>query len=517
MNVRFISNVSYLLNVYKKHKEKRALIAATATIILSVIVAVLMTAPTGAVMTNEQPATAAALSQPVSYIPNPVMTSNITWSTFYHGWNPLEYSNGSANLTLNAKLNPAYGNPISVNPTDILAAGTLQGEPLYTGGKDWNGSLSTASTPTGGSIAKTGAGTANGEPTAYVEENTSASASNVLAAVTTIGMLESNLPSANLQYDYITAVIGVSATTAVTGAYGLFYISNSSGVSSFPITKNGSVENRTTNPATATPITAGQEEFISFPLSALSDTAANFNISESNTITLKIGLSLPKSTTASTYNISLYGLALTETPLTLGTALNGNNQEQTEAAVGSGISLNSLSPNFQYSEITNHGYTVAVTQTLQNSSESQSAISGGNYIEQATYQGIFSLPTAPDLTYSNSVIQMNLTTPGSQYEVANLNGISYLSSIQSKNNGTFVFATVNPNQQNSLILEIEFTASQWNASTAAPSFFSIAGIEYYWWVGVIGLLSIVGLGAAASSHFSGEEENLKVPKGKFGR
>ena len=110
-----------------------------------------------------------------------------------------------------------------------------------------------------------------------------------------------------------------------------------------------------------------------------------------------------------------------------------------------------------------------------------------------------------------------MSIAGNQYEVANLNGISYLSAITTLKNGTFVFGTINPNAQNTLILETEFTAQQWNASTSAPSFFSVQGLEYYWWVGLIGLMSVIGLGAAASTHFSGEEENLKIPKGKFGR
>ena len=154
---------------------------------------------------------------------------------------------------------------------------------------------------------------------------------------------------------------------------------------------------------------------------------------------------------------------------------------------------------------------------MQNPIESQSQISSSTYIEQATYQGTFYTPTAPDLTYTNSNITLPVNIAGNQYEVANLNGISFLSTLQTKDNGTFSFGSINPNNQNTLILEVEYTASQWNASTNAPSFFSIQGIEYYWWVGVIGLLSIVGLGAAASSHFNGAEENLKVPKGKFGR
>ena len=154
---------------------------------------------------------------------------------------------------------------------------------------------------------------------------------------------------------------------------------------------------------------------------------------------------------------------------------------------------------------------------MQNITESQTSISDGTYIEEATYQGTLSLPTAPGLSYGTANVSLNMTVPGSQFEVATLNGISYLSGVQAKTNGTYYFGKVNPNSPNSMILQAKYTASQWDASTHAPSFFSLRGLEYYWWVGVIAGLSIIGLGAAAVSHFGGDEEDLKVPKGKFGR
>ena len=221
---------------------------------------------------------------------------------------------------------------------------------------------------------------------------------------------------------------------------------------------------------------------------------------------------MPSTTATTIENMTITGMALSTTAHSLGIK---NNSQMT--ATLTTAHLSQFTPNFPWTKITKNGYTVAVSQSMQNETESQSSIISGNYIEQATYQGTFSLPTAPDLSYSETTITMNMSIPGTQFEVANLNGISYLSQIQTKTNGTFTFGTVNPNQQNSIILETKFTASQWNASTSAPSFFSVQGLEYYWWVGLIGLMSVIGLGAAASSHFSGEEENLKIPKGKFGR
>ena len=61
-----------------------------------------------------QPATAGK-----SYIPNPTLNTNITWNTFYKGWTPLEYNNGTGNATLSTQASLYYQNAISINPTDI--------------------------------------------------------------------------------------------------------------------------------------------------------------------------------------------------------------------------------------------------------------------------------------------------------------------------------------------------------------------------------------------------------------
>lgn len=483
-NVKFICSISFTTNVRQLRKHTKPIIGGIGLIILIALAVLIMLAPTGAVMTNEQPATAAA--SPTSYIPNPTMNTNVTWSTFYNGWSPLEYNNGTGNQTLNAGLSSIYANPISVNPIDTQSAYLTNSNST---GTPFNSShLATASSASGGSVQTESY--ANGIYT--LTQNTSASSTEYNGWNLPGTLSDTILPSNNLEYDYITVAYSLSGP-AMTGVSSSLVMWNSTGTSA--------------NAANTT-IYPGQSIWESAPLSDFK--GANFNTSISGSFKPDLFLNLPEHA-STTYTIKLSAFMITDTSLYLG------NNAQGTAYISINPELTTLNPDFTWQDITNNGYSVAVSQTLQNTTESQSAISGGNYIEQATYQGTFSLPTAPDLTYSTTSISVNLTTPGSQYEVATLNGISYLTTLQTKDNGTFVFASVNPNQQNSLILEIEFTAAQWNASTNAPSFFSIQGIEYYWWVGVIGLLSIVGLGAAASSHLSGEEENLKVPKGKFGR
>jgi hypothetical protein len=100
---------------------------------------------------------------------------------------------------------------------------------------------------------------------------------------------------------------------------------------------------------------------------------------------------------------------------------------------------------------------------------------------------------------------MAMNVSGKQFTIATLNGISYLSAIQAKSNGTFVFGTVNPNNQNSIILQLDYTTSQWNSVSGAPSFWSIQGIEYYWYIFLGVVLGAIGLGAGVSAH----SENLR--------
>ena len=198
--------------------------------------------------------------------------------------------------------------------------------------------------------------------------------------------------------------------------------------------------------------------------------------------------------------MSIIGIAFGITPMTLGTAENNGSLIQVSQLNQTGR-LQTFNPDFTWSDVANGGYAVATSQVLQNITTSQSSINSGNYIEQVTYQGSLSLPTAPDISYSNTNITMPVTIPGNQYLVANLNGVSYTSTLSGMKNGTLAYGSVNPNNANSIVLEVDYTASQWNSVSNAPSFWTnpIGAIEYYWYISLGVLLGAIGLGAGMSS------------------
>ena len=444
-------------------------------------------------------ASAAATSQ--SILPNPVMNSNITWSTFYSGWNPLEYSNGSANLTLNTGFSQLYQNPITINPTHIHNSVFLA--PLGTSTEYWNKTYSTYP---------------GGTQTINAQAGKISITSTSLDTSTTHGSIYWNIstayiPSLNPAYDYVTLILTSQQTGTGNAGVSLGIGNGTSwagniGATTEILNETPHEENRANIPTTG-------DAFISMQASQY---VKNF---ASEYMQIGIFQNLPETTTSGSLTVTttVLGLLLTSYPVSLGTFTNASGVHPITAmeTTGNQNLASSFSPNFQWSSITNNSYTVATSQPLQNTITSQTAINENGYSEQVSYQGTEYLPTAPYLTYSSSNVTMQMNVSGTQYNIANLNGVSYLSAIQAKHNGTFLFALVNPNQQNSIILQLDYTTSQWNSVSGAPPFFSLAGLEYYWWVGLIGFFSLIGLGSAALAHWGGAEENLRAPKGKFGR
>ena len=433
-----------------------------------------------------------------SYIPNPTLNTNITWSAYNSTWAPMQYWNGTGYQNLSAGYSTYYKNPITVDTGDIIANGTLQNDKVA--GGIWNAATPTISPETGttGADATAGNITIGGVNEPYNSLNTSASSQRTAFMNMEPKIPVSELPSNNLKYDYITYGATFSGPN-ITGASATLTIYNG-----------------TTNTFNGLTIYPGQSVFASMSFAYLQQLngGKGFNTTGTQAATeywIQPYINLPESTTNDTFTLTLNALALTQYPYILGENATGSTQK----IIKGEAHLSKFAPTVPM-EVLNNGYSVAVSQEMTNTTESQAAINDGNYIEQATYQGTLTLPTAPDLSYGTANVSLNMTLPGSQYEVATLNGVSYLKGIQASN-GTYSFGNVNPNTPNSMILEAKYTASQWDSSTHAPSFFTLRGLEYYWWVGVIGGLSIIGLGAAAASHFGGDEETLKVPKGKFGR
>lgn len=450
-------------------------------IALSIVVAFLflasgMTAPMSSGMQANN-FTAAKGIQP--YV---TLNSNVTWSTFTNGWGPLEYNNGSTrggNLTLNTGFSTLYANPISVNPTDIIADGTLQNDHLGTDTSlNWNNTWGSRGTPAGGAVFKNGY--AAGKE--YMSLNTSKSASNFLGIYMYIPLTA--WPSQSTEYDALTYAITFSGT-ALTGIQGGYEPANAT-------QGNGPILH---------PITPGQTQYYSQTIKEIAkEQGINMDMTTKDigNAPLQFAINLPETTTADTLNLTVSALAITEKPLTLGTTYQDNQIIPFTNSTGAAY-LNNFNPNFKWSSIANGGYTVATSQPMQKPTVEQNALSGSNYIEQVEYQGSFGLPIAPDLTFGATTLteQFNIST--SQVQVLDINGQSFLSSITGKNGTITLITAANPTQTTSYLEIVDYTSSQWQSISGPPGFFSVAGIEYYFDELVLGTAAFLGLGATAAA------------------
>ena len=416
--------------------------------------------------------------------PNPQLNVNATWSNFYSSWKTLEYNNGTANQTLATNMSTFYKNPITVNPTDIKSK-ALQNEKIGTSSFIWENTsgYSNHSTTNDSSYAKI----TSGNGTLAISGNTSPEAGTDAQFGTYIQI--ANYPSNNLQYDYITIIYGLSGT-AITGVNGDITLWNSTG--------HGQQIGSTIYP--------GEVGYISENLAQFQKDngySTTFNTTGTGTSTymeIDPTLNMPESTTTEDYTLTIYGLAFTSYPMTLGTNSTGSVVSQSTG----NAQLSRFAPSFPYTEVINNGYSVAVSQSLQNATISQSSINDGPYIEEGTYQGTLQMPSAPDLEYRNANITMPVALPGTQYKVLNVNGQSYTNTVSTMKNGTFSAGTVNPINANSVIVEAYYTSAEWDKVSSPPGFFSdpIGTIEYYWYIALGVALGAIGLGAGMKGRSS---------------
>lgn len=432
--------------------------------------------------------------------PNPTVNTNITWSTFYHGWSPLEYNNGTANVSLNAQESTVYANPISVNPSDIAAKGTLQNDKI--GGSYWNASTGSTGNTAPGEVYKQGTVTTGGATQLWESGNQSAAGAASEGRI--IGITTTSYPSNNLAYDYLTVGAYLPAGYP-TGTDIALKIANTTATGAVGTTVQW------------TPVTSGEVFYNSIALSSLQKqlSIGLSPISGKNytsLITLQFELNIPAGTTDFLANATIFALALTTNQLYLG-AQTSSGATTTLSNTTGNAKLSTFSPAFSYQSVVNGGYTVAVSQPLQNLTTQQNAISSGNYIEQVEYQGLFDLPTAPDLSYgpTNLTEAFNIST--SQTQVLDINGVSYLSTISGKNGTVQLLSSVSPNSQTQFLQIVDYTQSQWNSISVSPGIFTIAGIEYYWWIAVGGLATLIGL-AAAAKHAGTKADQERMRRGR---
>ena len=362
--------------------------------------------------------------------PYATMNTNITWSDFNSGWAWNEYNNGTSNLSLNTEVSNIYQNPITVNPSDIVAPGILQGNKIGT--LFWNNTANWQNNiAPGGAHTTISSSTYNGVPIIKITLNSTKSESTYTNYVLTIPL--SSLPSNNLAYDYITMITGTTGTNQTGATYGDQIVSiPTTGTTHTPsIPLNQSTQMFSKSGALHENI--GQIEYTSVSLAQMNTLYSSpiFNTSGSNpTINVELwpAMQLPAEN-GTNDTLTIYGLALTNYPITFGINANGSKPEGT---LSSTVSLKQLAPSFTYKSIQSGGYTVATTQPLQNVTKTQIAIQNGSYIEEVQKQGQFILPSAPDLTYGPANITETMNVSSSQVMVLDINGLSYLSATASR-------------------------------------------------------------------------------------
>ncbi|MCL5782530.1 MAG: hypothetical protein M1476_01300 [Candidatus Thermoplasmatota archaeon] len=458
-----------------------------------------------------------AASTPQTYVPgiyepNPSMNGNITWSTFNSSWAWNEYNNSSGNQYLSANLSSFYANPVNVNPANIMAPGLLQNDKV--GSNYWNNT----GTGKGWTLTVGGVGvignlynnTINGEPQISLTSNSTAAGTSNSYAILNIPF--ATLPATNPAYDYITITGYVSLTHSVTGAEAYIDLENSTGALFGTRTANNGMLSTTSGGPTQY-LYPGQSFYVSAPLTSW--TKNGFNPTNTSNVEIHINEYFPQTTTAAILNTTITGLSMTQSALYLGTSIYNNSKETRNIFWGvSAANLTSFNPSSSL-KVINGGYSAAVSQKmsdLTNVTVSQAAISSGNYVEQVTYGASFSLPAAPDLTYGNFNLTQSMNVPGSQFIALDVNGVSYSSQVSNlTSNKTFGFGVVNPQDPNYFAV-VDYTESQWNSISSSPGIFTIAGIEYYYWLAVGALIGVLGIGAGAKHSANVRAEQLRGRK-----
>jgi hypothetical protein len=446
---------------------------------------IFLMAPIGAASHSISPAATSS----VNYQPNPQLNTQATWSTFNSSMAYNEY--------LNSTGKPAYlnvengtGNYISINPSDIQSK-YLQNDNISSLGT-WENIAWTRGT--GGGIVQTQGKSGNEIYETTNENSTQTSYAYMYYKIPTADLL-SNSPA----YDYITTIYGIQGTPQ-TGVMGQIQILNSTEAS-----------------YTIQSIYPSNTGYISINLAQIekeSGYTIGLNTSGAgSTQYLKIQFSIlvPQSTADNTYNLTVYGMALTQYAITIGSNSTGI---QVNNGIGN-IYLSKFSPAIPMA-ISNSGYSENLTQPLSvvNYTTTQTPITSGNYIEQVGYQATFRLPSAPDISYGAANFTLPLSVPADQFQALDVNGVSYLSTIGNKTNGTVVLlSSVDPTSSISYLAYVDFTPSQWQSISHPAGIFTIAGIEYYWFIAVGAIAGLLGLAGGVRHAHNKAEQTEKINRG----
>ena len=467
----------------------KKLILTSFAIFISLI---FLMAPIGAASHSISPATTST-----NYQPNPSLNTQATWTSFNSSMAYNEYINSTGGASY-LNIQNGTGNYIGLIPQDIQSK-DLQGDTIGKYGY-WN-QTATVNTPGTTNVSFTAyKTTVNGQQAIVTEADKTGSGAYAGGAQITIPTTD--YVSTNPAYDYITVIISSNITA-------------SSGTNSFLQIYNG-----TTSKELTPTITTGSS-YISISLEQImKETGIGLNTTAgqgySSELKIQDIVNVASGAPDGQYYAQIDGMAFTTYPLVLGYNATGRAvvQANNEAY------MNVFKPAVPITVI-NAGYTENISQPLSmtNYTTTQTAITSGSYIEQVGYQATFSLPSSPDLSYSASNFTLPLSVPASQFQVLDVNGVSYLSSLGNKTNGTAVLlSSVNPTTPITYLAYVDYTASQWQSISHPAGIFTIAGIEYYWFIAVGAIAGLLGLAGGVRHAHNKAEQTEKVkgigPRGR---
>jgi len=485
------------------HNNKRKFVVMAGAFILSAVFLMMALQPAAA--TQREPAIAPAMIPQAITQANQTMAyenTNVTWSNYNSSMARNEYLNGTgAPNYINAEPSTMFKNYISIEPSHIIAPKVLQADGLGNLNTTWDRSL----WGTNGAVANVSVSSSWANVSNMPEEKLMVDISGSHGSIWAYMSYAINAPnysSQNLIYDYLTAVTSVSVPTN-SGALGALMLWNSS--------------------AKGTDFIKNQPSGVYYLSGSLAQIQKEYGYSVTFNTTAGKGYSsyleiqpdlfIPSGAPDGTYSLTLTGLALTTYPITFG----ANSTGVTVTNSTGDLQLANFHPDISNVSIVSGGYSEALSMPAMmagNYTETQNQISTGDYIEETTTQASFAFPTGTDISYSETNITLALNgISGDQIPVLDINGVSYTNELTSlTGNETFSAGSVNPNQPNNVIYQVYYTADQWNSITAPPFFLSIQGIEYYWWVFIIGTFGAIGIFAGLRDYATGKEENARTPK-----
>lgn len=449
---------------------------------------IFLMAPIGAASHSISPAATTS----TNYQPNPSLNVQATWSSYNSSMAYNEYVNSTGQPEY-LNVENGTGNYISIDPEDIVSKGYLQQEKLG-GYEPWNESTTAGLSTTNISYTVNPI-TENGVQILGIEANVIGT-NGGWASGNTMQIPISDYASSNLAYDYLTMIISANLTG---GADSNIQVYNSTGTS-----------------IAITPIITTGEAYITISMQeiedkygiGLNDTAGK---GYSSYFGIQDRITLPSGAAVGKYYSQIDTLSLTTYPITFGSNATGTIITQKTG----NIHLANFKPAVPM-EILNNGYSENLTQlmSLTNYTTTQTPITSGNYIEQVGYQATFGLPSAPDLSYGAANFTLPLSVPADQFQALDVNGVSYLNEIGNKTNGTVVLlSSVDATSSISYLAYVDFTPSQWQSISHPAGIFTIAGIEYYWFIAVGAIAGLLGLAGGVRHAHNKAEQTEKINRG----